>query len=54
MQVHMDLPVLKLIQEVDTRWNSTYLMLQRMYTLREPVGAALAGLRTDRSGTIVC
>ncbi|XP_077412229.1 E3 SUMO-protein ligase ZBED1-like isoform X2 [Vanacampus margaritifer] len=47
MQVQMGFPVLKLIQEVDTRWNSTYLMLQRMYTLREPVGAALAGLRTD-------
>ncbi|XP_057694193.1 E3 SUMO-protein ligase ZBED1-like isoform X1 [Corythoichthys intestinalis] len=47
MQVQMGLPVLKLLQEVETRWNSTYLMLQRIYTLREPVGAALAGLRTD-------
>lgn len=43
----MGLPALKLIQEVDTRWNSTYNMLQRLYDLREPVGAALAGLRTD-------
>ena len=43
----MGRPVLKLIQEVDTRWNSTYHMLQRVYDLREPVGAALAGLHTD-------
>lgn len=43
----MGLPVFKLIQEVDIRWNSTYLMLQRLYNLREPVGAALTGLRTD-------
>ena len=47
MQMQMGLPVLKLIQEVDTRWNSTYLMFQRLYEIREPVGAALAGLRTD-------
>lgn len=43
----MGLPVFKLIQEVDIRWNSTYLMLQRLYNLREPVGAALTCLRTD-------
>ncbi len=43
----MGRPDLKLIQEVDTRWNSTYHMLQRIYDLRESVGAALAGLRTD-------
>ena len=43
----MGLPALKLIQEVNTRWNSTYNMLQRLYNLREPVGATLAGLRTD-------
>ncbi|XP_057701568.1 uncharacterized protein LOC130921551 [Corythoichthys intestinalis] len=40
-------PLLKLIQEVETRWNSTFHMLQRMYYLREAVGAALAGLHTD-------
>nr|XP_043873805.1 E3 SUMO-protein ligase ZBED1-like [Solea senegalensis] len=37
----------KMIIEVDTRWNSTFLMLQRLYELREPVGAALASLKTD-------
>ncbi|XP_034455384.1 zinc finger BED domain-containing protein 4-like [Hippoglossus hippoglossus] len=47
VQEQMGRPALKLIQEVDTRWNSTYHMLQRVYDLREPVGAALAGLRTD-------
>ena len=47
MNKQMGRPQLKLIQEVDTRWNSTYHMLQRIYDLREPVGAALAGLRTD-------
>lgn len=38
---------LKLIQEVETRWNSTYHMLHRLHDLREPVAAALAGLPTD-------
>ncbi|KAL1264164.1 hypothetical protein QQF64_004519 [Cirrhinus molitorella] len=38
---------LKLIQEVDTRWNSTHDMLQRFIDLREPVGAALASLSSD-------
>lgn len=33
--------------QVETRWNSTFHMLQRMYNLREAVGAALAGLHTD-------
>ncbi|XP_029292076.1 zinc finger BED domain-containing protein 4-like isoform X2 [Cottoperca gobio] len=47
VQEQMGRPALKLIQEVDTRWNSTYHMLQRFYDLREPVGAALAGLRTE-------
>uniref|UniRef100_A0A3B5QKN7 HAT C-terminal dimerisation domain-containing protein n=1 Tax=Xiphophorus maculatus TaxID=8083 RepID=A0A3B5QKN7_XIPMA len=38
---------LLLLSEVETRWNSTYLMLQHLVELREPVGAALAGLHTD-------
>ncbi|XP_068179073.1 E3 SUMO-protein ligase ZBED1-like [Antennarius striatus] len=37
----------KMVIEVDTRWNSTFHMLQRLYELREPVGAALASLKTD-------
>ena len=40
-------PSLKLIQQVETHWNSTYHMLQHVDDLREPVAAALAGLRTD-------
>ena len=47
MQTHMARPSLKLLQEVDTRWNSTYQMFQRIYDLREPVGAAVASLLTD-------
>ncbi|XP_037646582.1 zinc finger BED domain-containing protein 4-like [Sebastes umbrosus] len=43
----MGRPKLKLLQEVDTRWNSTFHMLHRLVDLREPVGAALAGLQTD-------
>ncbi|XP_076137405.1 E3 SUMO-protein ligase ZBED1-like [Alosa pseudoharengus] len=49
VQVQMGRPALKMIIEVDTRWNSTYSMLERLYDLREPVGAALASLRTDVS-----
>ena len=47
VQKQMGRPVLKLIIEVDTRWNSTFSMLQRLFEVREPVGAALASLRTD-------
>ncbi|XP_056271977.1 zinc finger BED domain-containing protein 4-like [Pseudoliparis swirei] len=44
VQLHLGLANMKLMQEVETRWNSTYLMEQR-----EPVGAALAGLQHDVS-----
>ena len=37
----------KLIQEVDTRWNSTFAMFQRLSEQREALGAALASLTTD-------
>ncbi|XP_037637100.1 zinc finger BED domain-containing protein 4-like [Sebastes umbrosus] len=47
VQQDMGRPKLKLLQEVDTRWNSTFHMLHRLVELREPVGAALAGLQTD-------
>ncbi|KAJ3582327.1 hypothetical protein NHX12_012191 [Muraenolepis orangiensis] len=43
----MKRPVMKLIQEVDTRWNSTFLMLQRLFKERQSVGAAVAMLKTD-------
>ncbi|KAJ4932479.1 hypothetical protein JOQ06_010900 [Pogonophryne albipinna] len=47
VQEQMNRPVLKLIQELDTRWNSTYIMLQRLFKERQSVGAALATLKTD-------
>lgn len=47
VQLHLGMPTMKLLQEVDTRWNSTYVMLQRLVEQREPVGAALAGLQHD-------
>ncbi|CAG6011521.1 unnamed protein product [Menidia menidia] len=47
VQEQIGQPALKLVQEVDSRWNRTYQKLQRVYELREPGGAVLAGLRTD-------
>ncbi|KAK1900426.1 Zinc finger BED domain containing protein 1 [Dissostichus eleginoides] len=47
VQRQLGRPTLKLLQEVETRWNSTYHMLQRLVDLREPVGAALASLNTE-------
>jgi len=47
VQEQIGRPALKMIIEVDTRWNSTYNMLERLYQLREPVGAALASLKTN-------
>ncbi|XP_041842078.1 zinc finger BED domain-containing protein RICESLEEPER 3-like isoform X2 [Melanotaenia boesemani] len=47
VQQQMNRAATKLIQEVDSRWNSTFLMLQRLYDEREAVGAALATLKTE-------
>ncbi|XP_073724310.1 E3 SUMO-protein ligase ZBED1-like [Misgurnus anguillicaudatus] len=43
-QERMGKQPLQLVQEVETRWNSTHDMLQRLLDLQEPVGAALASL----------
>lgn len=40
-------PPLKLIQEVETRRDSSFQMLQRLVDQWELVGAALAGLNSD-------
>ncbi|CAH1103025.1 unnamed protein product [Psylliodes chrysocephalus] len=42
VQEHMNLPLLKLKQEVATRWNSTYLMIDRILILKDPLILALA------------
>lgn len=47
VQEQMQCPVMKLIQEVDTCWNSTFHTLQRLFEERLSVGASLATLRTD-------
>ncbi|XP_040924669.1 zinc finger BED domain-containing protein 4-like [Betta splendens] len=47
VQNHLQTPPHKLLQEVDTRWNSTYLMLKRLHEQREAVSAALASIPTD-------
>ncbi|KAK1874578.1 Zinc finger BED domain containing protein 4 [Dissostichus eleginoides] len=47
VQKQLGRPTLKLLQEVETRWNRTYNMLQRLVDLREPVGAALASLNME-------
>lgn len=49
VQMQMGRQPQKLIMEVDTRWNSTYLMLERLFKLREPVAADLATLKADVS-----
>ncbi|XP_016320206.1 zinc finger BED domain-containing protein 4-like isoform X1 [Sinocyclocheilus anshuiensis] len=47
LQQQMGRPTLKLLQEVETRWNSTFQMLHRLVELKEPVRAALASLATE-------
>ena len=46
-QENLNMPVLKLIQSVPTRWNSTFDMLERLVKNRRPVESVLA----DRSVT---
>ncbi|KAJ0002710.1 hypothetical protein NQD34_007859 [Periophthalmus magnuspinnatus] len=46
-QTMMSKPQHKLIQEVETQWNSFYDMMARLYEQREPVGASLATLHTN-------
>ena len=43
----MGRPALKLVNEVPTRWNSTYEMLKRLHDEKEPVWVALGSLNTD-------
>ena len=40
VQKQFNRPVKKLIQEVDTRWNSTFLMLQHLFEERQSVGGS--------------
>ncbi|KAM4534867.1 E3 SUMO-protein ligase ZBED1-like isoform 1-T1 [Fundulus diaphanus] len=47
VQQQMGRPTLKLINEVPTRWNSTYEMLSRLHDEKEAVWVSLASLKTD-------
>ncbi|XP_076013422.1 E3 SUMO-protein ligase ZBED1-like [Genypterus blacodes] len=47
VQQQMGRTTLKLINEVPTRWNSTYEMLSRLHDEREPVWVSLTSLKTD-------
>ncbi|KAI4465796.1 dna replication-related element factor isoform a [Holotrichia oblita] len=47
LQENVSEPQLKLIPEVEIRWNSTYYMLQRFIDLKEILTAALLALKCD-------
>ncbi|XP_014907970.1 zinc finger BED domain-containing protein 1-like [Poecilia latipinna] len=47
VQQQMGRPILKLINEVPTRWNSTYEMQSRLHDEREPVWLSLTSLKGD-------
>lgn len=47
-QAQMELSEHKLIQDCDTRWNSTYYMLKRLVEMRWPVSAVLSCERVTR------
>ncbi|XP_053596606.1 E3 SUMO-protein ligase ZBED1-like [Microplitis demolitor] len=51
MQKQMDIPVLKLKQDVLTRWNSTYEMLNRVLKIKNAIIATLALMNNNLSLT---
>lgn len=44
MQTQMNTPQLKIKQDVATRWNSTYTMLQRLIEIKAPITAVMSSL----------
>ena len=47
MQEQMGKPQRKLLKEVETRWNSTFIMLERLHSEREAVSATMASLPSE-------
>jgi hypothetical protein len=46
-QANMEEPKLGLIQDVQNRWSSSYLMLQRLLKIRKPLTVVLTKIKYD-------
>ncbi|XP_061378315.1 zinc finger BED domain-containing protein 4-like [Danaus plexippus] len=46
-QEEMGLPALKLKQDINTRWNSAFIMLQRLLEIKQPLSVALVELSSN-------
>ena len=47
-QKRMNMPVKKLLQDVSTRWNSFYYLLDRLVEMRWPISAVLSDERVTK------
>lgn len=51
-QKQMGLPELKVKQNVNTRWNSSLIMIERLIKIKDPLSAAISSLRLAPNGLI--
>lgn len=49
-QKQMGLPELKVKQDVNTRWNSSLIMIERLIKIKDPLSAAISSLRRAPNG----